>query len=187
VSFVFLSNHGDAVHLDASDRRFFVHEVVAEPREPEFYRNFAYWRDNGGLAALHHFLVDVVDLDGFDPTAPAPMTRSKRAMIGTSRSALEDWAHDVMEDPVAHIGSEVATTQILGHAYQAATGAAAMPSTKAIGNAIKKLGAVARESQIRLGSGKKVRAYSLARQSQWAERSEAEWAEELAKCLSFGG
>lgn len=185
-SFVFLSNHGDAVHLDASDRRFFVHEVVAEPREPEFYRDFANWRDNGGLAALHHFLVNVVDLKGFNPKAPPPMTPSKRAMIGISRSALEDWAHDVMEDPVAHIRSEVATTHILGLAFQAATGATAMPSPKAIGNAVKKFGAVQRESQIRLGSGKKVRAFCLAHQSQWAERSEAEWAEELARSLRVG-
>lgn len=54
MSFVFLSNHDDAVHFDTHNRRYFVAEIKAEPLVPQFYDEYAKWRDGGrlGRAAL---------------------------------------------------------------------------------------------------------------------------------------
>lgn len=179
-SFVFLSNHGDAVHLEDGNRRYFVAEITAKPLSRAFYATYAEWRDNGGLAALHHYLVNDVDLKGFDPKAPPPVTEAKKAMVSAGRSGLEQWMADTLEDPVGALGGAVATASILKAAYELATHDS-RSSLKAVTNAAKKAGAQARVSQVRMTSGQKVRVMSLAEHEMWLKRTEAEWAEELAR------
>lgn len=182
-SFVFLSNHGDAVHLEKGNRRFFVSEIKAAPLCSEFYASYAAWRDNGGLAALHHYLINEVNLNGFDPKAPAPMTEAKNDMVSTGRSGLEQWMADALEDPLESFGGAVITTEILKLAYERASGDH-RSSIKAVGNAAKKAGAQVRRSQVRFtvnSTIKKARVMSLADHDTWAARPEAEWAEEFER------
>lgn len=179
-SFVFLSNHGDAVHLEDGNRRYFVAEIKGKPLSSTFYADYAAWRDNGGLAALHYYLVNDVDLSGFDPKAPPPMTEAKRAMVSAGRSGLEQWMADVMEDPVGTFGGAVTTAKMLKSAYELATNDR-RATLKAVSNAAKKNGAQFRSSQIRIARGQKVRVMSLADHEAWSECSEADWAEELAR------
>ncbi len=179
-SFVFLSNHGDAVHLEDGNRRYFVAEITAKPLSREFYEAFAEWRDSGGLAALHYNLVNDVDLTGFNPKAPPPMTDAKLAMVSAGRSGLEQWMEDAMEDPVVALGGAVVTATMLKSAYERATGDS-RSTLKAVTNAAKKAGAQARASQVRATSGHKVRVMSLADHKEWSTRSETEWAAELAR------
>ena len=148
-SFVFLSNHGDAVYLETGNRRFFVSEIRAAPLPPEFYTSYAAWRDDSGLAALHHYMINDVDLRGFDPKAPPPQTVSKSAMVAASRSGLEQWMSDVMEDPVGSFGGTVMTAELLKAAYDRAGGDSHC-TLKALVNAAKKAGAQIRPSQVRL-------------------------------------
>lgn len=97
-SFLFLSNHSDAMHLDNDSRRFFVSEIKVAPLCSKFYAGYAAWRDDGGLAELHYFLINDVNLDGFDPKAPAPMTEAKNDMVSAGRSGLEQWMADVLKN-----------------------------------------------------------------------------------------
>ena len=87
MNIVFLSNELQPLALDNSDRRYL---VVYTPRakEFEFYRKLGAWRDNGGIEAFYHFLLNC-NLDGFDPFAPAPMTEAKQALIGLNRKSPE--------------------------------------------------------------------------------------------------
>ena len=179
-SFVFLSNHGDAIHIDKDDRRFFVHEVTAEPLEQDFYKRFVEWRDNTGLAALHFHLLNKVDINGFDPTAPAPITEAKLQMIGESQSALEEWITDVICDPIGNIGAEVASTKKLLDVYLARY-PSQNPSPTAMTKAAQKAGAQKRTHQIRTLKDGKVRVLSLKNHDEWARRSSKEWVEEYAK------
>ena len=179
-SFVFLSNHGDAVHLEDGNRRYFVAEITAKPLSREFYVAFAAWRDSGGLAALHYHLVNDVDLIGFNPKAPPPMTDAKLAMVSAGRSGLEQWMEDAMEDPVVALGGAVVTATMLKSAYERATGDS-RSTLKAVTNAAKKAGAQARASQVRATSGQKVRVMSLTDHEEWSTRSETEWAAEMAR------
>jgi hypothetical protein len=178
-SFVFLSNHGDAIHIDKEDRRFFVHEVTAQPLEQSFYRSFVEWRDNSGLEALLYHLLNNVDFDAFLPTAQAPMTSSKLQMIGESQSALEEWMADVISDPVGLIGSEVASSKQLLDAYLALY-PTQNPSPSAIQKAAIRSGA-RKLGQIRIAKDKKIRVLSLSNHDKWASCSETDLSDENAK------
>ena len=179
-SFVFLSNHGDAVYLDGGSRRFFVAEIKAKPLPKEFYTDYAVWRDSGGAQALHHYLVNDVDLTGFDPKAPAPATESKQAMVLAGRSGLEQWMSDAVEDPIGTFGGVVVTAVMLKSAYEDATDDK-RSSIRAVTSAAKKAGAKLRASQVRIVGGQKVRVMSLADHDKWSALSEADWADELAR------
>ena len=184
MSFVFLSNHEDAVHLDTHSRRYFVAEIKAAPLLPQFYADFARWRDGGGLAALHYHLVNDVDLNGFDPKARPPVTAAQKAMIAAGRSELEQWVADALVDPYGNFGGEVITTELLKLCYETAMGDRC--SQKAVRNAAKKAGAQYRHAQIRIKDKSKPRVMSLADHDKWAKRTETEWAAELERVMKHG-
>jgi hypothetical protein len=67
--------------MDNQDRRYSIFRLPIQPMPKEFYNQFVNWRDHGGgTSALFHHLLHL-DLSGFDPTAPAPLTKSKLEMI----------------------------------------------------------------------------------------------------------
>ena len=180
LNFVFLSNHNDALFLDDQDRRYFVWGIVAGKPPECKVKEFVQWRDNAGLAALLHFLMQH-DLSGFNPKAPAPMTDAKQQMIQDSRSDLEDWVAELMVSNVSQlIGRELATSRELARRYALAT-RRPEPSSRAIVNACKKLGAYARPNQVRLAAGQKLRVLALARTGHWEKQTETDWAAEMAQ------
>lgn len=183
LNFVFLSNHHDALFVNDHDRRFFVWEIEAG-RLPETQANkFVAWRDSGGLAALHHFLL-YYPLGDFNPRAPAPMTVAKQQMADDNRSDLEAWIADLLASDIATVfGRDLATANELGKRYAVDTGHIA-PSSKAIVGAAKRMGVYARPSQVRLEDGKKARVLALTRIAFWRQQGESEWAKEMAKSLA---
>jgi hypothetical protein len=85
VNVIITTNYGDAIRMDNSDRRFWVHEVtVATPREPDYYRALHQWYENGGCEKVIGWLMQR-KLDGvFDPKMAPPMTLAKKSMIDAS-------------------------------------------------------------------------------------------------------
>jgi hypothetical protein len=169
--------------LNDHDRRFFVWEIEAGHLPEAHAKQFVAWRDSGGLAALHHFLLHY-PLGDFNPRAPAPMTTAKQQMADDNRSDLEAWVSDLLASDVATVlGRDLATANELGRRYAVDTGHIA-PSSKAIVGAAKRMGVYARPSQVRLEEGKKVRVLALARVEFWRQQGESEWAKEMAKPLA---
>ena len=119
-NFMFTSNHADAFYLEDADRRFFVWEITADRKPDEFYAKFVDWRDNGGgSAALMDYLLKL-DLTGFNPKGNAPQTTAKVEMIRQSKSDLERWLADVLEDKIsitAAFGKEVAHVNEIAEVY----------------------------------------------------------------------
>ena len=180
LNFIFLSNHHDAIFLEDSDRRYFVWEITAERLPDANVQEFVKWRDNGGLAALLHFLLRC-DLSGFNPKAPAPMTEAKQQMVQDNRSDLENWVAELMGSNVSQlIGRELATGNELARRYANET-EHREPSAKTIVGTAKKHGAYARTNQVRLASGKKVRVLALERPGYWKLQPEPDWATEMTK------
>lgn len=97
-NFYFTANSPFAHYLEDHDRRHYIHEVVNPPLSDEFYATYKHWLETGGARDLLTHLL-AVDLDGFNPKAPAPRTRAKEDMIYLSRSEAEAWAVDLMDDP----------------------------------------------------------------------------------------
>jgi hypothetical protein len=102
VNYIFTSQHPNAFFLDDHDRRFFVHEVVGEPASEQFYKSYDKWMHGDGPAHLFHHLLRL-DLTGFNPKAPALVTKSKTAMIVDNKSDLGMWVLRLREDPTTAI------------------------------------------------------------------------------------
>ena len=82
VNMVFLSNEAMPVVLEQDDRR---HAVIYTPEKlsADFYTGLKAEIDNGGVAALHHYLLHL-DLGDFGPASKPPMTDAKRELIDQS-------------------------------------------------------------------------------------------------------
>ena len=99
VNYGFSSNHSDALFLEKGDRRFFIHEVLAQPLPDEFYhKTFDSWLKGSGPSHLFDYLLHVNTSD-FHPYARAPMTRAKEEMIESSRSEVGRWVASILDCP----------------------------------------------------------------------------------------
>lgn len=109
----FNSNENQALALDNSDRRYLV-VWTPKARERAFYLGLAEWRRAGGVAAWLHFLLHY-EMTGFDPFAPAPMTKAKEGLIDLNRKSPErfwiEWSEGELDLPY--------WTCSLAQAYQA--------------------------------------------------------------------
>jgi hypothetical protein len=102
INYLFTSNHPDAFYIADNDRRLFIHEVQSEPKSADWFSQTYYpWlRKEGGAAALFDHLLDL-DLTGFNPVAPAPVTASKQEMREASMGALRLWLNQLRSNPSA--------------------------------------------------------------------------------------
>lgn len=179
-NFIFLSNQPNAVFIGDDDRRYFVWEVEAGPLTPQQARNFADWRDGGGLSALLHHLRSL-DIADFNPKARAPSTAAKRMMIEDNRSDFEVWAVQLIASGAGKIiGREMATAAELAERYRQDAGAKV--STRTVTTTLKRLGATQREHQVRVRQ-LKVRPIALDRPDHWQREPETSWAAEMCKPL----
>jgi len=100
LNYLFTSNSIDALYLEDSDRRYFVHEVKATPLDEDFYIEYESWlRFEGGAAALFHYLVNLPDIDLFNPAAPAMGTKAKARMTMDGLSDLGAWVRQLRDAP----------------------------------------------------------------------------------------
>jgi putative DNA primase/helicase len=92
VNIVFLSNEAQPVVLEEDDRRFVVIRTP-EKVDATFYREVRDEINQGGIEALHHYLLHL-DLGDFDEHAPPPLTMAKRDLIALSMSSVKRFIHD---------------------------------------------------------------------------------------------
>lgn len=99
VNLVFLSNERMPVVIDQDDRR---HQVIWTPAKlgPDFYREIADEIDNGGAAALHHYLINL-DLGEFTPHTKPIMTAAKQDLQDLSKDSIirfyDEWISKEIE------------------------------------------------------------------------------------------
>ena len=94
MNLVFLSNEKQPVAIEHDDRR---HGVIWTPPAlaKSYYDAVADELKNGGLAALHQYLLEV-DLTGFNPHTQPPMTRSKKDLMELGLGSVERFAAEWM-------------------------------------------------------------------------------------------
>jgi len=101
-NYYFTSNHCNAVYIDNADRRYFVwqfHDYSDMYERARWFKdNLAPWYNGDGPAHLFHYLLHL-DMTGFDPDAPAPMTASKRDMVSDSKGDLGAWIVELERNP----------------------------------------------------------------------------------------
>jgi hypothetical protein len=99
INYYFTANDPDAFYLDDGDRRFFIHEVTSAPKTVAFYDAYdAWYKSKDGAAALFHHLLNL-DMTGFHPMQPPPITNAKLEMTALSKTELEQWVAALMLNP----------------------------------------------------------------------------------------
>lgn len=102
VNFIVNSNDYDPVVFESHDRRFFIPQFIEHRHDStetqQFIERFAHWitKDNG--AQMIRDFLETINLDAYNPKAPAPMTISKQARIGYN---FEDRLIQAVEDMIA--------------------------------------------------------------------------------------
>jgi putative DNA primase/helicase len=98
-NFVFLSNEVRPVVLEEDDRR---HCVVHVPDRlpPEFYAAAVEEIRNGGVAALHHWLLTEVDCTAFGVSTKPPMTQAKADLIQSSQDSTSRFYHELLDGEI---------------------------------------------------------------------------------------
>lgn len=171
IAYIFLSNHPDAVYIDAHDRRFAVLQCGTIKLARKDATRFVDWRDNGGGRShlLDHLLN--VDTTGFDPRAHAPMTRAKRDMINANKSDLERWVEAIVTatNITQLLGREIVTAEELAGRYRSTANREV--STKAMGNALSKAGITQLHKQAIRADGTRPRVYALSNAAVYAAHS----------------
>lgn len=87
VNLVFLSNESQPLVLEKDDRRYTVIHTP-EKLDADFYRQVRDELNKGGVAALHHHLLNL-DLGDFDEHTKPPMTRAKEDLIEVSLDSVQ--------------------------------------------------------------------------------------------------
>ena len=107
VNLVFLSNEYQPLVLEKDDRRY---AVIHTPEKltQEFYGQVRDEIKAGGIAALHHYLLNL-DLGDFDEHTKPPMTRAKQDLIESGKDSvqgfIDDWVAGKLDLPVCPCGS----------------------------------------------------------------------------------
>lgn len=107
-NYYFTSNHEDAIYLENTDRRIFVHEVATtQTLSSATYRNYHQWlTKDGGAERLFHYLKYELDLGDFDAKGKAPMTAAKAEMAASGRGDTEDWCVALAASPDVVLGEK---------------------------------------------------------------------------------
>jgi putative DNA primase/helicase len=114
VNLVFLSNESQPLVLEKDDRRYTVIHTPEKLSEA-FYQDVRDEINAGGIAALHHYLLQL-DLGDFDEHTKPPMTQAKQALIEVSLDSvqrfLNEWQHGEVKNAhfVPCLGSHLYTT-----------------------------------------------------------------------------
>ncbi|MCZ4264092.1 bifunctional DNA primase/polymerase [Erythrobacter sp. G21629-S1] len=96
-NFVFLSNLEAPIFIEQADRRFFVIDSPAQPKEDaEYWTNFyAWWKANMGVVKAYFESIYVGD---FEPKAHPPMTPAKERLMKQSETPLVQNLRELLDE-----------------------------------------------------------------------------------------
>lgn len=101
VNLVFLSNESMPVVLEEDDRR---HCIIWTPpkKPPEFYKALLAEINNGGIEALHEYLLHL-DLCDFDAGTPPPDTAAKRELIDLAQDSPVEFYDALLQGDIPQL------------------------------------------------------------------------------------
>lgn len=184
-NFYFSSNEPAPLRIEGADRRFYV-ATLANQRSPQFWKKLDTWRVAGGAAALHHYLLNKVDVSDFDPQGRAPSTNEKRLVVYAGMSEVEQWCADLIHDP--DMARPKGTAKLrrdqdvfsVEAVYSWYTTDRQHPAPRNIfGKALRSAGAIGPSEAVLLPSGERRRMVAIRNLEKWTAlaRSPRAWAE----------
>jgi hypothetical protein len=157
--FLMFSNHTAPLNIEDGDRRYFVFNSKAQPRNDDYYE--ALYRSietPSEMNAIYTFLMKR-DLSGFNPYRRPPMTEAKQQIIAESEHPLHTYIIEAVVSGhfLRELGDEFSFDALQRQLAKDGYGAQAK-NTKEVGNALKLAGV----SSIRKNVGdRKKRLYVL--------------------------
>jgi hypothetical protein len=157
--FLMFSNHTAPLNIEDGDRRYFVFNSKAQPREDDYYEALYRSIDTASAMNAVYTFLSKRDLSGFNPHRRPPMTEAKRQIIAESEHPLHTY---IIEAVVSGhfrrvLGGEFSFDQLQRQLQKDGYGAQAK-NTKEIGAAMKLAGT----TQVRKNVGdRKMRLYVL--------------------------
>jgi hypothetical protein len=160
--------------------------VTVGPLNELFYMEYDLWLSTGGAQAVFYYLRQL-DLDGFNPAAPAFKTHAKARMIDDVKSDLGTWVARLLRDPevVLKVGEipitgDLFTTRQLLELYDPS--GSGRTTGNGIGRELRRSGAVqACGGNPVKWSGGQDRFYALRNAEKWNKAAPAEVAKYLLK------
>jgi hypothetical protein len=157
--FLMFSNHSAPLNIEEGDRRYFVFNSNAQPREDAYYdRLYSYIEAPKAMNAIYGFLKRR-DLSGFNPFRRPPMTDAKRQIIAESEHPLHTYIIDAVVSGHfrRELGAEFSFDALARQLSKDGYGAQAK-NTKEVGTAMRLAGATQVRKTV---SDRKVRMYVL--------------------------
>jgi hypothetical protein len=103
--FIMFSNHTAPLNIEEGDRRYFIVNSKAEPKDDDYYDALNRYIDaDAGMNAIFSFL-SRRDLSGFNPHRRPPMTKAKQEVIAVSGNPLRTYIANAVES--GHFRSEL--------------------------------------------------------------------------------
>ena len=110
------TNYYSALHLEHSDRRWYVfRHRKTDPKPDTYFDALHEWFDGDGCGIVYHYLLHR-DVSGFRPSAPPPVTTDKLDAITSSRGDLAEIVRERFEDEAAPFHRDL-TTIAEAHEY----------------------------------------------------------------------
>ena len=173
------TNSSRCVTIENTDRRYFIWEWL-EKAPQEFFNLYDVWyrSDEAVAALLHHYMT--LDLTGYDPHAPAPMTEAKEEMAESTRSTAQVWIHKLRRHPdlmlrqgMVPLEGDVWTAERLFDVFKTTTeGREASISPTTFAAQLKTEGVPRRRSLVRLTSGQRVWCFFVRNAEEWEKKTE---------------
>jgi hypothetical protein len=165
---ILFSNHTAPIDIEEGDRRYFVFDSKAQPKEPEYYERLnAFIGSNDGMAAIYWWLRRR-SLASFKPYAAPPLTLDKEAIIEASGSPLGHYLEEAVRSGhlLTMLGPEFTMDALQRQLAHDGYGPQAK-SVKEVGLALKKAGVLPVRAMV---NGRRARLHRL---PDWAaERGE---------------
>ena len=104
------TNHADALRMEDSDRRFWVHEcLLTTPMSAAYYDALYKFYDNGGCEMVIGWLMQR-DISAFNPKVAPPMTNAKREMINAGLPEPIRWLRKLFAEDGEGFASRTVVT-----------------------------------------------------------------------------
>ena len=113
---VFLSNESMPVVLEEDDRRHCV-LWMADPKEEAYYKAVAEQMREGGIAALHDYLLHV-DLGDFNPHTKPPASAAKAELVALAQDSPVDFIDCLVDDDLTPLRPQPGLTLDWFKVYQ---------------------------------------------------------------------
>lgn len=143
------TNFINAIYIDDKDRRYGIVKVADISFNNEYYKPIWTWlAQPKSIQHLLHFFLNR-DISHFVPYARPPMTQAKKEMADMSRSQLEEWVADGIEQKVWPFNGEIVVIPHLKDKKVCPSGLDKVSNQK-WAEALKKSGAIQYKNQIEL-------------------------------------